>query len=133
REPSWRGEHPRWGTKNTLFRLDNMYVELLASSDSPVTGRWTTELGRFFDAHGEGVYALALGTTDIEETVRAMRRRNLDIADPIDGDGFEVSTGAWRQWRNAHASPKSTNGARMFFIEHRSPSEALPPAPIATP
>ncbi|MBX3636913.1 MAG: VOC family protein, partial [Rubrivivax sp.] len=30
RAPSWQGEHPGWGTANTLFRLANTYVELLA-------------------------------------------------------------------------------------------------------
>ena len=30
REPSWRGAHPDYGTANTLFKLDNTYIELLA-------------------------------------------------------------------------------------------------------
>ena len=30
RAPSWHGSHPTYGTKNTLFRIDNTYVELLA-------------------------------------------------------------------------------------------------------
>ena len=30
RRPSWRGEHPGQGTANTLFKLHNTYLELLA-------------------------------------------------------------------------------------------------------
>jgi catechol 2,3-dioxygenase-like lactoylglutathione lyase family enzyme len=30
REPSWAGRHPEMGTANRLFRLDDVYVELLA-------------------------------------------------------------------------------------------------------
>ena len=31
RQPSWRGSHPDYGTANTLFKLDNTYIELLAA------------------------------------------------------------------------------------------------------
>ena len=30
RRPSWRGEHPGQGTANTLFKLHNTYLELIA-------------------------------------------------------------------------------------------------------
>ena len=30
RPPSWQGTHPDYGTANTLFQLDNIYLELLA-------------------------------------------------------------------------------------------------------
>tara|TARA_Y100000385_G_scaffold64970_1_gene64285 strand:+ start:266 stop:517 length:252 start_codon:yes stop_codon:yes gene_type:complete len=36
RSPSWQGTHPDYGTANTLFQLDNIYLELLA-----VKGAWT--------------------------------------------------------------------------------------------
>jgi len=32
RHPSWQGSHPDQGKENTLFKLDNIYVELLATS-----------------------------------------------------------------------------------------------------
>ena len=35
RRPSWRGEHPGYGTANTLFRLDNTYLELLLELGIP--------------------------------------------------------------------------------------------------
>ena len=130
RAPSWRGEHPKYGTRNTLFRIDNTYVELLSLGGGGGDPRWSGELARFFDTQGEGVYALALGTTDVDATAREMRDRGLEVIDPADGDGFDVDTGAHRAWRNAQVPLKSSNGARIFFIQHKSPAAALPVAPV---
>ena len=44
REPSWRGEHPKYGTQNTLFRIDNTYIELLALAERWGDKRWAGEL-----------------------------------------------------------------------------------------
>ena len=132
REPSWRGSHPAYGTRNTLFRIDNTYVELLALGGGKRDGRWAGELSRFLDEHGEGLYALALGVDDVEATAREMRRRGLDVLDPADGSGTDEATGARRAWRHAQVRVPSTRGVRLFFIQHYSPAEALPPAPIAS-
>ena len=35
RSPSWQGSHPDYGTANTLFQLDNVYICLLYTSPSP--------------------------------------------------------------------------------------------------
>ena len=32
--PSWAGEHPDLGTRNTLYRLGNTYLELLSPIES---------------------------------------------------------------------------------------------------
>ncbi len=131
REPSWRGSHLSYGTRNTLFRIDNAYVELLALGGGKRDARWAGELARFLDDHGEGLYAVALGVDDVEVTTREMRRRGLDVLDPADGSGTDEATGARRAWRNAQVRVTSTHGVRVFFIQHYSPAEALPPAPIA--
>ncbi|MHB8514222.1 MAG: VOC family protein, partial [Dehalococcoidia bacterium] len=131
REPSWRGSHLSYGTRNTLFRIDNTYVELLALGGGKRDARWAGELARFLDDHGEGLYAVALGVDDVEVTTREMRRRGLDVLDPADGSGTDEATGARRAWRNAQVRVTSTHGVRVFFIQHYSPAEALPPAPIA--
>ncbi len=131
RMPSWRGEHPVYGTRNVLFRIENTYVELLGLGSVGGDPRWAGELARFLDAHGEGVYALALGTANVDATVREMRQRGLEIVDPADGDGVDSVTGALRRWRNAWVAPRSSNGVRVFFIEHKSSADALPVAPIA--
>ena len=147
RRPSWRGRHPAYGTANVLYRLDNCYMELLALGEladpSDAEGRggrdprptthdprpaegWAGALRNHLERHGEGVYAIALGTGDIDATVAAARAAGLDVQDPADGDGVDTATGARRAWRNARIDPKGTRGVRAFFIEHRSPPEALP-------
>jgi methylmalonyl-CoA epimerase len=130
REPSWRGEHPGYGTRNTLFRIDNMYVELIALADGKRKDTaWTKDLTRFLE-RGEGVCMLALGTSDLKSAVKDLRDNGMEIANPADGEGIDLISGARREWRNAMASPKTTNGAQLLFIEHRSPPDALP---IAAP
>jgi catechol 2,3-dioxygenase-like lactoylglutathione lyase family enzyme len=131
RRPSWRGEHPLYGTANTLFRIDNTYIELLApSAGKPKDKRWRGELERALEERGDGPYALAIGTRDIKRAVKTLRHNGIEIADPRDGDGRDIATGAVRAWRNAWASPSTTNGLRLLLIEHRSPPDALP---IAAP
>ncbi|MDP9236405.1 MAG: VOC family protein [Chloroflexota bacterium] len=129
RAPSWRGEHPSYGTRNTLFRIDNTYVELLALGGLGRDPRWAGELARFLELHGEGLMTLAIGAGDVDRTAAALRKSGLEVADPADGQGIDAATGAHRAWRNALVPPKSTNGARIFLIQHKSPAEALPVAP----
>ena len=129
RAPSWRGRHPTYGTANALFRLNNCYIELLApagnaTSDSP----WLRALNERLDRAGEGLYAIALATDNIDATVAQARERGLEVDGAADGDGVDESTGTRREWRNARIAPASTRGVRAFFIEHRSPPDALPVA-----
>jgi len=131
RSPSWRGGHPAYGTRNTLFRIDNTYVELLGLGEGKKNPRWAGELSRFLKERGEGLYAVALGVDDVDGTAREMRRRGLEILDPADGSGADETTGAHRAWRNAQLRVASTHGVRLFFIQHYSPADALPVAPVA--
>ena len=132
RNPSWRGEHPKYGTANTLFRIDNTYVELLALSGAKGDKRWAGELERHLEQYGEGLYALALGTNDIHAAADEMREAGLHVSDPADGHGVDVTTGAQRGWRNALIDPKGTNGIRTFIIQHTSTPDALPVAAPAS-
>ena len=99
REPSWRGEHPSYGTRNTLYRIDNTYVELLGLG-AKKRGKWAGELSRRLD-QSEGLYMLALGTIDVNATVREMRDAGLEVADPHDGNGIDQISGAQRRWRTS--------------------------------
>lgn len=130
RAPSWRGRHPSYGTGNALFRLDNCYVELLAPAGDGATGApWRRDLEQHLERAGEGIYAVALGTGDVDKTAASARSNGLEVLDPADGDGVDLDTNARRRWRNARIPAEATRGVRAFFIEHRSPADALPPAP----
>jgi catechol 2,3-dioxygenase-like lactoylglutathione lyase family enzyme len=129
RAPSWRGRHPNYGTANTLFRLDNTYVELLAPAGAGNDSPWLQGLQEHLDTIGEGLYAVALGTDDVDAAIASARSHGLEVFDPTDGDGVDVETGASREWCNARIPPGATRGVRTFFIQHRSPADALPMAP----
>ncbi|HVS64111.1 MAG TPA: VOC family protein [Thermoanaerobaculia bacterium] len=127
RAPSWRGEHPQWGTRNSLFRLENTYVELLSA---PESGH-----GAFALAPGEpaeGASMLAFGVADGETFRREAEERGLRPAQPQPGRGANLDTGAVREWVNVFLPRDATHGARLFAIEHRSPPQALPPAETTT-
>jgi catechol 2,3-dioxygenase-like lactoylglutathione lyase family enzyme len=127
RRPSWRGTHPGWGTANTLFRLANTYVELVA----PVgAGPFGEALTAHLDAHGEGPYALAFATADADACAAMLRARGIGAAAPIDGSGRDEESGAERIWRNVFLPSADTRGVPLFVIEHRSPAAALPVAAI---
>jgi catechol 2,3-dioxygenase-like lactoylglutathione lyase family enzyme len=126
REPSWRGEHPAYGTANSLFRLDNTYVELLAAkAQGPIAAR----VEQWIASWGEGLFALAFGTADAQAYARELRARGLSVDDPADGSGRDVRTGAERCWRSFMLCAEETRGVWLLVIEHRSPPDLLPPAP----
>ncbi len=132
REASWRGKHPTYGTENVLFRLNNCYIELLAPAPDGDDSLWRSVLVEHLDAQGDGLYAIALGTNDIEPTVALGREHGLSVDDPAPGEGVDLITGARRRWRNARIAQESTRGVIGFFIQHDSPPDALPSAkPVA--
>jgi len=142
RKPSWRGRHPAYGTANVLFRLDSSYLELLApdpdaSSDtahSAGSGQaWTGSLGRFLRERGGGLFSIALQTADVAATAARAKAKGLPVEDPLAGSGVDLDSGATREWVNARIPPESTRGTRCFFIEHKSPPDALPVVPIEEP
>lgn len=131
REPSWRGSHPALGTRNTLFRLANGYVELLAADErgGPLEGLLRAELG----GRPERPFALALGVGDLERAVAWLAERGLAVAAPAAGSGIDEASGRRRSWRSAVVDPAALRGLRMFLIEHADPPDALPPARASVP
>ncbi len=133
RTPSWRGSHPSYGTANVLYRMDGGYLELLAPGANTTDGSgWARGLRERLDSAGEGLYALAFATDDIDATVAALREEGLDARDPAPGTGVDETTGARREWRNARIGSSTTRGVNAFVIQHDSPESALPVArPVA--
>ena len=123
REPSWRGAHPGMGTGNTLFRVANTYLELLA----PVEDGSTAALLRArLDADGEGLIGMAFGTDDADACVRELRAHGLSPTDPIPGVGRDQVTDAERAWKNVILPTSDSRGPLVFAIEHLSEADALP-------
>jgi len=125
RAPSWRGTHPTLGTANSLFRLSNTYLELLAPDGS---GTLAEALRSRLALEGEGILGLAFGTTDAAACAAEFRASGLPAAEPADGVGRDSRTGAVRTWRSVLLPASVTRGIVLFAIEHRSPPDALPVA-----
>jgi len=125
RTPSWRGEHPAEGTANTLFRVANTYLELIAPLGDGPGGR---SVEAFLESRGEGLLGLAFQTADAEACHAAFAEAGLDPDPPTNGLGRDVESGAFREWRRVNLPLERTRGVFLFAIEHRSPPDALPPA-----
>ncbi len=123
--PSWRGEHPGYGTANVLFRLDNTYVELLAPEGQ---GLLSDILSARLAEDGEGIIGLSFGTGEIEACIRALSERGLEPGPIEAGNGIDSRTGAERRWRRAVLPSHRTRGMMIFPIQHDSPADALPMA-----
>jgi catechol 2,3-dioxygenase-like lactoylglutathione lyase family enzyme len=125
RRPSWRGVHPAYGTANTLFRLQNLYVELLAPRGG---GSFGGILADWLERRGEGLFALAFGTPDAAAAAAELRLRGLSAPEPAEGSGTESTEGTLRRWRNVFLPQAETRGVTLFAIEHLSAPDLLPPA-----
>jgi len=131
RAPSWRGEHPGWGTANVLFRLENSYLELVAPSGD---GPFGASLRARLEDEGEGPLGFALRTESAAKCSAALRERGLVASDPVAGEGHDAVTGAVRRWKNVMLPGLATRGILVFGIEHLSSPDALPVAhPTAAP
>src|SRR5258705_9713362 len=130
RRPSWRGEHPGQGTANTLFKLHNTYLELLAPEGDGPLGRM---LAARLASHGEGPLGLAFATRDVEAAHAELTARGLAPAPVSAGLGRDADSGLIRRWRTALLPTERTRGVLLLAIEHGSPDllpEAAPVGPI---
>lgn len=127
RAPSWRGRHPAAGTQNTLFRLDNTYVELLAA-DPEVTTPFSSLVREALEERVEQPLGLALGVHDIKATVNILRGRGVRVSDPVDGEGVDERSGRQRAWQIAVIDPTTAAGLRLFLVQHTTPRSVLPHA-----
>lgn len=125
RRPSWRGEHPSAGSANALFRLANTYLELLAPAGPGPVGEL---LRAGLEARGEGPLGLAFGTSDAVKCREELAARGLEPGAVEKGLGRDVESGAMREWLRVPLPQARTRGVLLFAIEHRSPTELLPPA-----
>ncbi|MCH1567868.1 MAG: VOC family protein [Alphaproteobacteria bacterium] len=124
RAPSWRGTHPDYGSANTLFRLENCYLELLAANGEGWAGDMIKNV---LETRGQSLCALVFGTEDCDAFLDNARANGLDVADPVAGHGVDDASGAARSWRNMHWEQSAARGIFSFCICHDDLS-ALPMA-----
>ena len=119
RSPSWRGAHPDYGTANTLFKLDNTYIELLAPQGE---GMAADIVNGILNTRGPCLGGLVLGTENAEGFISHARSEGLEASDPLPGHGVDEQTGAERRWRNIFWDPAAARGIFSFCIEHEAGS-----------
>jgi catechol 2,3-dioxygenase-like lactoylglutathione lyase family enzyme len=123
RAPSWRGLHPSAGTANSLFRLENTYLELLAPEGSGPHG---SAVRKWLEDQGEGPLGLAFGSDDADACRAELAERGL-APEPVEkGLGRDEESGAFREWRRVPLPLSATRGVLVFAIEHLSPDAVLP-------
>lgn len=126
RAPSWQGTHPDYGSANTLFRLDNCYLELLAAEGEGWAADMVTSM---IAKQGEGLCALVFGTADADAFLAQARAKGLEASDPQAGHGVDMASGATRTWRNMHWDAGAARGIFSFCIQHDD-INALPMAEV---
>ena len=126
RAPSWRGTHLDYGSANTLFRLDNCYLELLAANGEG----WAGDMVRgVLQSQGQSLCALVFATDECAAFLENARANGLDAADPVPGHGIDDNTGVTRTWQTMHWDMAAARGIFSFCIRHDDLS-ALPMAAV---
>ena len=126
REPSWRGAHPDYGTANTLFKLDNTYIELLAADGD---GMAADTVNGILDERGPCLGGLVFGTQDAQTFIAHARNAGLPVSDPMPGYGRNEQSGAERCWQNIFWDTAAARGIFSFCIQHDSGSTLPDAAP----
>ena len=115
RKVDWREEAA--GARHAWFQLSNMALDLV-QPDGP--GESGDRVRAQIEAHGEGLWGLAFGVTDLDETRRVISRRGAAVGDPA---GL-LSTDAWRL---AFVDPAATHGVSIALAERTGRFAAKPP------
>jgi catechol 2,3-dioxygenase-like lactoylglutathione lyase family enzyme len=110
------GVHPDAGTENAIAFFQDDYLELLAvrSGEEHRAGAALLD----FLSRGPGLRYVALQSDDLAADVAAMRRRGVDVGDPIDG-GRRTPDGHELRWKSARLG--ASNPLPIFFLEHLTP------------
>jgi len=110
------GVHPDGGTENAIAFFQDDYLELLAVRKGEE--RLASAALLDFLARGPGLRYVALQSDDLAADVAAMRRRGVDVGDPVDG-GRRTPDGHELRWTSARLG--ASNPLPIFFIEHLTP------------
>ena len=128
RSPSWHGAHPDYGTANTLFKLDNTYIELLAPQGE---GMAADIVNSILEKKGDCLGGLVFGTEDANVFIAQARAQGLEASDPLPGHGVDEQSGAERRWHNIFWDPAAARGIFSFCIEHETGSVLSEATPLA--
>jgi catechol 2,3-dioxygenase-like lactoylglutathione lyase family enzyme len=117
------GVHPGKGTENAIAFLAEDYLELMGVSDREeyLATRGTGTPGPSlldFLAEGGGLRYIVVQSDDLQADVAAMRRRGVEVGDPLEG-ARRTPGGKELRWKAASLGPR--NPLPIFFIQHLTP------------
>ncbi len=114
-----RGRHPSLGTANHTIMFERDYLELITVvTRRPANDRWAAILDR-----GEGLGAMALGTTDARAVGAALRARGIAIPEVVDFERPVLLDGGRlaAKFSVAHLPPEASPALPAFFCQHHTP------------
>src|SRR6056300_1151549 len=107
RAPSWQGRHPSYGTANSLFLLNNTYLELLAVDGE---GAGALQVQRALGDREGALAGLVFGVEDTGAFLEQARAAGLPVADLAPGEGIDERTGRRRSWQSLFWPASSARG-----------------------
>jgi catechol 2,3-dioxygenase-like lactoylglutathione lyase family enzyme len=110
------GIHPGAGTENAIAFFEDDYLELLGvrAGETHLASAGLVD----FLARGGGLRYVAVQSDDLAGDVAAMRRRGVDVGEPVAG-ARRTPGGQELRWRVARLGEADT--LPIFFIEHLTP------------
>jgi len=112
RAPAWRANGN--GAASAIFALDNTSLELMAPAGE---GEAADRVRAALDKQGEGLASLAFAVDDIAKAHHRLTRLGLAPEDISDGTSTDLASGRTLTWKRTRASPDSTHGIRLFFLQ----------------
>jgi catechol 2,3-dioxygenase-like lactoylglutathione lyase family enzyme len=127
------GRMPNWlatdgGAAHAWFQLSNMALDLIAPASVGHTGdRVRAHLNR----HGEGVWAAAFGTPDIQKTLRRLTRCGVAASDAQPIQSTHAQSGEQRCWTTSMLDAADTHGVALFLVEEKPQAASSPPSGVS--
>jgi catechol 2,3-dioxygenase-like lactoylglutathione lyase family enzyme len=111
--PSWRGADG--GAAHSWFQLANVALDIIAPTGAGHTG--DRVLARL-ETTGEGIWAIALTTANIQKTLHTLARRAVAGSDARSIRSTQVESGDEHYWTTSVLDAASTHGPTIFVVEH---------------
>lgn len=125
RAPNWRGADG--GAHHAWFQLGNTALDVIAPTGEGHTGNQITAR---LASHGEGVWALAFATPDMEQARHRLERVGIKSSAPLPIRSTHPETGEKRRWLTSVADESATHGTNIFLIEQKPDATAWPVSPV---
>ena len=113
---SWRGHHKEWGTSNSLFNLQNTYLELLAATGD---GAGSQLVKNKIKNDGEGLMGIVFGTKDLDSLRLKLINHCYSLPDQSEVEGFNAADNLKRTWISQFLPIELTRGLFSFIIQHK--------------